>query len=287
MRHTAITPVAYQPPDGKAVEVEVTRVSTMVARGGTQLFDRVQRPEFNFLLVVTEGHGSHMLDFADHDLSPGSVLWVRPGQVQRWGDTMAYDAWVLIFPAGLLSSSTALLTEAGSAGGPCSWSPGDADAADAAALVGLLAGVADDESTPRELRAPTLTHLLSGLLLRLTAQARTRPGSPTGSEPWLAFRDLVDQEHVRHHDVGWYAERLGWSTRTLARAARTATGKSPKELIDERVLLEARRLLAHTALSVARVGESTGFEDSSNFGAWFKLRTGQTPSQFRRRSQTI
>lgn len=286
MRQIAITPVAYQPPEGKAGEVEVTRVSTMLARGGVRLFDHVQRPEFNFLLLTTHGHGSHMLDFTDYELWPGSVVWVRPGQVQRWGDMAAYDAWVLIFPADLLSASTTHLTEAESAGGPCWWSRDDAAAADAGTLIELIAGIANDDSVPRELRAPTLTHLLSGLLLRLTAQARTRPGSPTGSEPWLAFRELLDREHVRHHDVAWYAERLGWSTRTLARAARTATGKSPKDLIDERVLLEARRLLAHTDLTVGRVGESTGFDDASNFGAWFRLRAGQTPAQFRRATQT-
>ncbi|WP_164512529.1 helix-turn-helix domain-containing protein [Nocardioides baekrokdamisoli] len=285
MRHAAITPVAYQPPEGKAGEVEVTTVATMLARGGAQLFDHVQRPEFNFVLLTTRGRGTHMLDFTDHPLTPGSVLWVRPGQVQRWGDTAAYDAWVLIFPAGLLATTTAQLTEAGSPGAPCWWSPGDAAAADAATLVEAIASLADDASIPRELRAATLTHLLSAMLLRLTAQARTRPDAPTGSEPWVAFRDLLDREHVRHHDVAWYAQRLGWSTRTLARAARVATGKSPKDLIDERVLLEARRLLAHTDLTVRRVGESTGFDDASNFGAWFRLRTGQTPKEFRRQAQ--
>lgn len=285
MRHRGITPVAYQPPEGRTGEVEVTRVSAMVTRGRPQLFAHVQRPEFHVLLLPTQGRGSHMLDFTDYPLTPGSVLWVRPGQVQRWGDVATYDAWVLIFPAGLLSRSTARLTEAASPGGPCWWSPDHAAAAEAEVLVRLIATAADDEAVPREQRAAALTHLLSGLLLRLVGQARTRPGTPAGTEPWLAFRDLLDREHVRHHHVAWYAERLGWSTRTLARAARSATGKSPKNLIDERVLLEARRLLAHTDLSVARVGESTGFGDASNFGAWFRLQTGQTPAEFRRQAQ--
>ncbi|RJS47816.1 AraC family transcriptional regulator [Nocardioides cavernaquae] len=141
--------------------------------------------------------------------------------------------------------------------------------------------LANDRSISPELRAPALTHLLAALLLRLTAQARTRPDAPSGSEPWLAFRELLESEHARHHDVAWYAERLGWSPRTLARATKTATGRTPKELIDERVVLEARRLLAHTDLSVARVGEAIGFDDASNFGAWFRLRAGQTPAAFR------
>ena len=85
MGHEPIAPVAYQPPEGKAGEVEATRVARMrrVAPDGLR---GVQRPEFHFLLAPFRGHGTHMLDFVDHQLVPGTVLWVRPGQIQRWGE---------------------------------------------------------------------------------------------------------------------------------------------------------------------------------------------------------
>lgn len=282
MRQTAITPVGYNPPEGKAGEVEASTVAEMLARAGVSEFADVQRPDFHFLLFPRSGRGSHMVDFADHVLEPGSALWVRPGQVQRWGDVTAYDGWVLIFPAGLLDPATAHLTQAESAAGSAWWSPDDAAAAGAPALVDEIAELAGDTGLARELRAPALTHLTAALLLRLTAQARSRPGAPPGSEAYQAFRELLEAEHARHHDVSWYAARLGWSPRTLARATRAATGRTPKQLVDERVLLEARRLLAHSDLSVARVGEAVGFDDASNFGAWFRLRAGQTPAAFRR-----
>ncbi len=282
MGQTPITAVGYNPPEGKAGEVEATTISAMRERAGADGFRDVQRPDFHFLLAPTSGSGTHMIDFADHALTPGCVLWVRPGQVQRWGDVTAYDGRVLIFPVGLLDPMTTHLTEAETPGGPCWWSPADAATADAPRLVEALAELADDQAVARALRAPALTHLLATLLLRLTAQAQTRPNALPGSEPWLAFRELLEAEHTRHHDVAWYAARLGWSTRTLARATRATTGRTPKEIVDERVLLEARRLLAHSQLSVARVGEEVGFDDASNFGAWFRLRAGQTPAAFRR-----
>lgn len=283
MRQVAITPVGYNPPAGKAGEVEATTVAGMLERAGAAAFDQVQRPEFHFLLNPRRGRAHHMLDFTEHDLEPGSLLWVRPGQVQRWADLSSYDGAVLIFPGGLLDPATVQLTEADSASGACWWSAADVRAAGAAVAIDAIAELAATEMA-RELRAPALAHLLSALLLRLTAQARTRPGAPTGSEPWLAFRDLLDAEHARHHDVAWYADRLGWSPRTLARATAAATGRTPKQLIDERVLLEARRLLAHSDLTVARVGEALGFDDASNFGAWFRLRGGETPAAFRLQS---
>jgi AraC-like DNA-binding protein len=276
-----IEPVTYQPPEGKAGEVEATTIAGMLARAGQDAFGGVQRPEFHFLLAPLTGQGTHMLDFADHHLEPGCVLWVRPGQVQRWGDMAAYDGRVVIFPAGLLDPTTSELTEAASPAGSRWWAPADARAAGAPVLFDEIDDLANDDTISPELRGPALTHLLAALLLRLTAQARTRPDAPSGSDAWLAFRELLETEHARHHEVGWYAARLGWSPRTLTRATKTATGKTPKELVDERVLLEARRLLAHTDLSVARVGEAIGFDDASNFGAWFRLRTGQTPAVFR------
>jgi AraC-like DNA-binding protein len=285
MRQAPITPVSYQPPEGKAGEVEAMTVADMLERAGSAAFHGVQRPEFHFLLAPSSGHGTHMLDFTEHEMEPGSVLWVRPGQVQRWGNMTAYDGRVIIFPASLLDPATTELTAATSPAGSRWWAAADAATAGAPALLDEIAGLADDTAVATELRGPALSHLLAALLLRLTAQARTRPDAPSGSAAWLAYRDLVEEQHARHHDVAWYAARLGWSPRTLARATRAATGRTPKELLDERILLEARRLLAHTDLSVARVGEEVGFDDASNFGAWFRLRAGQTPALFRTTSR--
>lgn len=77
------------------------------------------------------------------------------------------------------------------------------------------------------------------------------------------------------------ARELGWSPRTLAWATARARGMTPKQIIDERLVLEARRLLAHSARPVHRVGAALGFEDASNFTAWFRQRAGALPSRFR------
>jgi AraC-like DNA-binding protein len=282
IRHAPITPIAYQPPEGKAGEVEATSVRSVLQRVGVDAFQAMQRPDFHVLLVVTGGVGTHMLDFHEHPLAAGSLLWVRPGQVHRWGDLTKYDADWLIFPAGLLDPETARLTDAESPEGPHHWELTGAALEQVTALVTVISTLANDRDVAREFRTPALTHLLSGLLLRLAAHASLDTHVRAPSAAYLSFRDLVELEHARHRDVAWYADRLGYATRTLARATRAATGASPKQLIDERILLEARRLLAHTDLTVARVGEAIGFDDPSNFTAWFQHRAGQTPSDFRR-----
>jgi len=71
--------------------------------------------------------------------------------------------------------------------------------------------------------------------------------------------------------------------RTLTRACLAADGRTPKELIDQRVLLEAQRLLAWTDADTGTIGRQLGFRDASAFGAFFRRTAGEAPGAFRRR----
>jgi AraC-like DNA-binding protein len=76
-------------------------------------------------------------------------------------------------------------------------------------------------------------------------------------------------------------EVAGYSVRTLGRATWAAAGESPKQAISDRLVLEARRLLAHTGQPISRLARRLGFRDPSNFSTFFTLHTGQSPTAFR------
>ncbi len=281
MRQEPIRQIGYNPPPGKAGEVEVERVQHLLARAGYAEFVGTRRLDFHFLLVVTEGAVVHMVDFTDHQLATGSVLWMRPGQVQDWGDLHSFDGYSVIFPAGLLDAETDRLAQVEAVHGPAAWSLTGRDWVRVRTSLAELLRLSADTSVPVELRRPALTHLLAALLLRLRSLTPVDDVPIVHPEAFLALRDLVESRFTRWHQVAAYAEELGYSTRTLARATRAATGRTPKQLIDDRILLEARRLLAHTDQTVARIGASLGFDDPSNFTAWFEHRAGVLPSAFR------
>lgn len=94
------------------------------------------------------------------------------------------------------------------------------------------------------------------------------------NETFLRFRKAVERKYFRTRSVAVYARRLGYSARTLSRAALDATGVFAKAFIDGHVMLEAKRLLAHGQDPVARIADRTGFEDASNFVKFFPLRAG-------------
>ena len=78
-----------------------------------------------------------------------------------------------------------------------------------------------------------------------------------------------------------YAARLGCSEKSLTRAALQVTDRSAKTVITERLVLEAKRLLAHTLLPVATIGDQLGFAEATNFVKFFRRETGLTPGAFR------
>lgn len=132
---------------------------------------------------------------------------------------------------------------------------------------------------PLEVHVFTLRHLLSALLLMFSAHesGAIRPSSPI----FEAFRRAVEDEFRTLHHVQDYANRLRYSTRTLTRVVTAATGRGAKQYIDDRVLLEAKRILAHTDMTVNTIAKQLGFPTSTDFARFFRFRMGVTPARFR------
>ncbi|NLU84318.1 helix-turn-helix domain-containing protein [Rhodococcus sp. HNM0569] len=280
-RHDGVRRVSYLP---AADDVEVYTLRELIARAGPDEFADTQRLDFHALLVVDGGEAQHVVDFAQYSLRRGSVLWIRPGMAQRWGEMDALDGHVVLFRDGLVAPRVDTLAQVGCQYAPRWWQLPDRTYDRISAHVANMHHVAHS-TLPDELRRATSGHLLSALVLGLAGTLGAEPtdASVTASPVFTEFRNAVEENYMRLHAVADYATLLGYSSRTLARATRESVGKSPKAVLDERILLEARRRLAHTDIPVARIGAALGFPDASNFGSWFTARANTTPSAFRRR----
>jgi AraC-like DNA-binding protein len=110
------------------------------------------------------------------------------------------------------------------------------------------------------------------------------PAGASEGDTFLRLRREVERSYVQTRRVEDYAARLGCSVRTLTRACLAATGRSAKQVIDDRSALEARRLLACTDLPIAEIGQRLGFPEPTNFGRFFHREVGCSPGAFRARS---
>lgn len=213
-------------------------------------------------MLVTKGHGSHEVDFEVFQCRPGSLVWTRPGQLVRPGGQAGLDATLVC------------------------WTPGP-DLPDGGPTHRQLAGEDEDAvinevsqlvvDRERELSPELLRQQLATLLLRI----RLLGPEHAEDETYLRFRQDLEDRYADTRRVEDYADRVGCCVRTLTRASLAATGRSAKQVIDDRVTLEAKRLLAGTDLPVAEVGRRLGFPEPTNFGRFFQREVGQSPGAFR------
>ncbi|MEU6809820.1 AraC family transcriptional regulator [Streptomyces sp. NPDC046831] len=245
---------------------------------------RVHRIDFHVVMLFSGGPVRHMIDFAEYEATAGDVLWIRPGQVHRFSRTSEYRGTVLTMQPGFLPRATVETTGLYRYDLPPLLHPDEAQReALLAALAQLRREYEDSTTLPLGVHTAVLRHSLTAFLLRL-AHLAASSGKGAGEQTdttFTRFRDAVEQGFPVNHSVSAYADALGYSRRTLVRAVRAATGETPKGFIDKRVVLEAKRLLAHTDLPIGRVGAAVGFPDAANFSKFFQLHTGQTPVAFR------
>lgn len=270
----------YLPAVGAVHGVEVLSFEALRRTDTARRRTRLQRPDFHVLALVTAGNGSHEADFRRHELRAGSVVWIRPGAVHRWSDVDRLDGPLVLFQPGFLPDPG---LETADATAPACW-----DLSPQALPLAVLAAEHLDREHRAAVRSPRLAspallaHLLAALVLRVRPETPApSPRDTAGSRPlgvFRAYRAAVEEHFAHWHQVADYARALGYDTRTLTRATRAATGTGAKAFLDQRVLLEAKRLLAHTDLPVGSCAHRLGFRDTGNFTTFFRRQTGLTPT---------
>jgi AraC family transcriptional activator of pobA len=129
----------------------------------------------------------------------------------------------------------------------------------------------------------------STLLLFARAQvslAETARPDRARSDLFARFRALVEAHYREQWSVPDYAATLHVSGSRLNRTCRTLADKSAFEVVQERMLLEARRRLIYISAPVAQLAYELGFQDAAYFCRFFKKHSGVTPTEFRRRART-
>jgi AraC-like DNA-binding protein len=95
------------------------------------------------------------------------------------------------------------------------------------------------------------------------------------------YHFLVEKHFKQKHQVADYAQLLSKSPKTLSNIFKKLGNKSPQQFIKDRKMLEARRLLAYSSLTVSEVGVELGFSDVQSFSRFFKREQGVSPNMFK------
>ncbi|MCX5383981.1 AraC family transcriptional regulator [Streptomyces sp. NBC_00083] len=264
---TAIRQMTYQPVGhgGSAVETMTFGRLRELNDGGTQ------RADFHVLAVVDAGRGAVTVDFRAHPLRERSAVWIAPGAVHRWDGIEGVAGHIVLFvPTAPVTRATRALAASPDLVVHRTVPDADWPFVEAARDHLLLETSAPPSDTATEL--PGI--LLSALIARLCPpHGEARSMNPV----FGLFRASVEAHFREHHDAGYYALALGYAPRTLSRAVHRATGRTAKAYLVDRLVLEAKRLLAHERMTAAGCATALGFPDASNFSVFFRNATGLRP----------
>ncbi|PJJ52936.1 AraC family transcriptional regulator [Hymenobacter chitinivorans] len=253
-------------------------------------FPHVSEPHahnFYLVLYITQGQGTHTIDLIAHELRPGSLFFLAPGQVHSWALSADAQGFILFFTAEFYlqyypASRLAEYPFFAPGHQPVVYLP-----AAETDILPLLQRVYQEDQVAlpnRDAVVGAYVYLTLELAARTFPQEETNSPPAYGQQQVREFSQLLNEHFRQEKSVRYYAERLALTANHLNAICRRILNKTASDLIHERVVAEAKRQLTHSAQSVAQVADAVGFEDASYFTRYFKKYVGQTPEAFRHRS---
>lgn len=238
------------------------------------------------LLLAVGGGGELRADSLAEDFTAPVLVTVPPGVVHGYRFQPGTEGWVVTlsdsFAGEILGPRDA---EIGPAMTEALLLPLDPQSETTAQLRGHFTAIAE------EFRAPSLGSLAAiaaHIRLILVAQARLRQADrqaalarDTDAALFARFRTLVETHYRDHRPVSAYAEDLAVTEKRLTVACRRAAEKAPLDVIHARLLIEAKRNLLYTSMTIAEAGYALGFRDPAYFTRFFTRRAGMAPKQFK------
>jgi len=270
--------------DGNSI-FEIKELDGTRARVSNHLFV-AHRKDYYFFFLAKKGSNRHWIDFVSHEVSAGNLYFTLPHQVHLKERNAPVSGTLLAFTEEFL-----LPQEQGSWKElPILQNPDDRhelklSEADLAFLNDLFAQMFGEFTQQRDWKKGMLQSYLKIFLVYLSRlYTRQFPATlaPSGSQ-WLVRRmnELVNERYDSLHQVSDYAGLLNVTPGHLNDTIREQTGRTATSLIQERIILEAKRVLFHADLSVKEIAYSLGFGDAAYFNRFFKRLTGETPVGFR------
>ena len=246
------------------------------------------RHDFYHLFWIESGNGTFASDGQSCPVTRGSLIFVPPGQVHAWEWNEALSGYVLCFEPALLFSGNdrpyRLLHDLAQLSATKDRPTFQAAGSAYQMLHAAFKELAGEFIGNAEFRGEMVRAQITALLIRLHRLGLHTPSAEAqGYSTQLTdrFLLLLAKAEGKLQRAGDYASALSVTPRVLVDVVLAETGKSPSAWIRDRTLLEARRLLAYTDLTISEIAYRLNFRNVSYFVRFYRRSAGVAPGASR------
>ena len=247
--------------------------------------DLPHRHDYYTVILTRKANGKHFVDFQEYDFLGNQLYFIAPGQVHQIIENEQSFGYVIVFSVDFLVENNIPI-----------------DFIENLRLFNIF-----EKNPPLHLNEQELSSLdryfeeifqmfhhtemeykdeAMGALLKLVLISCNNTCSLPKREKndknsiLSNFKVLINQFFKKWHNTTEYANELSISSDHLNRIVKAQTGKTAKEHIQSRIIVEAKRLLYFTDMSTKEIGFELGFSEPANFSSFFKSHVGLSPSKF-------
>ncbi|MBR1625866.1 MAG: helix-turn-helix domain-containing protein [Bacteroidales bacterium] len=267
--------------DFRPSESEIEIKTLGKSKHDTRIVPVAHRTSFFELIFIESGQGKFKIDFKDVIRQQGDIFAILPNQVKEFDFSDSYHGKMILFTYNFFAisendSSFLYSSEFLSLNNPSRIVKIDEN------LTNQIFYLLENELQKKDDNyQSTICQSLLRTLLLICERKLNESTRPFATNITKQFFNLVEKNFTSNRNIDFYVGQLGVSENRLANEVKSACNLTLKKYIDNRLLLEAKRLLKYSTLSAKEIAFELGFDDTSNFSNWFKKQTGKTPMQFR------
>lgn len=250
---------------------------------------QAHKHDFYLVVLFTKGTGTHTIDFNTYTVKKGAVFLMKPGQTHSWNLSENAEGYIF-FHSGEAYNLTYTSRRITDYTFFSSWQNYPVIYLHKEETEGVEPFFNRIISTSQEedslLKFQTLLALIDLVYLDLsrhyTVQTAHKNSTLLYQQQTEAFKQLIDMHYKEIKSPSQYADLLNISPRHLNRMVKETLGKTSIELIADRIVLEAKRMLALSGKSAKEIAFNLGFDDASYFVRFFKKHSQETPASFQK-----
>lgn len=251
---------------------------------GRNEFEQPHKHDFYMVFFVEKGSGVHNVDFTQYTVNNYQVYFIRAGQVHNWSLDVDTSGFQLMLAADVIT----IFSNLGSfpffeQSVPSCLSLDKKQFEEFKNhLHEIELVLSDNDVLTKEILLLRL-HLMLKLLQKEYLNQFPEHDSSTKPEKIIkGFNTLIDDHFNEESSVNFYADKLNITANYLNILSQKYLKMPASDVIKQRTILEAKRLLTSTDLSIKEIGYQLGFNDNTYFSKVFKKYTGKTPGDFKK-----